>query len=129
MIGRITRRAAVKAMAAVPYLFTILPAVGKHVVARLAFVVCAAFGIESGLAAAAAQDRTYTVTPQTLRAMEEASPFPLMQHRVGGKDGGATRLSPELLELMERFEQVRDQVNVEADRCFSECFREGVSKR
>ena len=64
-----------------------------------------------------------------LKAMEEASPFPLMQHRVGGKDGGATRLSPELLELMERFEQVRDQVNVEADRCFSECFREGVSKR
>ena len=55
---------------------------GQHVVARLVFILCAAFGIEPGLAAAASKDRTYTVTPQTLRAMEEASPgAPLVEPR------------------------------------------------
>ena len=63
-----------------------------------------------------------------LKAMEETAPFPLMQKCKGGKDGGATSLTPEILEMMEHFERMRSQVNGEADRCFSEHFGGGIDR-
>ena len=60
--------------------------------------------------------------------MEETAPFPLMQHRKGGKDGGATHLTPEGEALMKQFEELRSKVNAEADRCFQECFDEQGNK-
>ena len=63
-----------------------------------------------------------------LKAMEETAPFPLMQQRKGGKDGGATCLTPEVLDLMEHFVQMRNQVNGEADRCFSNHFGEEADR-
>ncbi len=53
-----------------------------------------------------------------LQTMEETSPFPILKRRIGGKGGGASQLTGEILELMRGFQQVRDQVNAEADRCF-----------
>jgi molybdate transport repressor ModE-like protein len=45
-----------------------------------------------------------------------------MERRVGGKGGGASKLTDEILELMEQFLELRNQVNKEADRCFDACF-------
>ena len=57
-----------------------------------------------------------------LKAMEANTPFPLLEKRTGGKDGGATHLTPQALELISKFEAMRDLVNKEADRCFIDCF-------
>jgi molybdate transport system regulatory protein len=59
-----------------------------------------------------------------LQAMEELSPFPLMDRRTGGVGGGSSHLTPETLELLKRFEKLRDQVNRKADQCFATCFAE-----
>lgn len=60
-----------------------------------------------------------------LKAMEESAPFPLLERRIGGKDGGASRLTDQACALLKKFERLRDQVNAEADRCFSEHFDGG----
>lgn len=59
-----------------------------------------------------------------LKAMEEAAPFPILVRRIGGKGGGSSQLTSETLQLMERFQHLRIQVNSEADRCFDEAFLE-----
>ena len=59
-----------------------------------------------------------------LQAMEEAAPFPLLIRTVGGKDGGSSRLTPEIKHLMGQFEQLRERINYETGRCFMECFNE-----
>ena len=71
---------------------------------------------------AAARDlgMSYRKVWAQLQAMEETAPFPLMVRRVGGKDGGETRLTTEVLKLMQKFEVMLDRVNAEADLCFSE---------
>lgn len=58
-----------------------------------------------------------------LQAMEESAPYPIMERRVGGKGGGASQLTNEVLELMEQFLELRNQVNKEADRCFDACVK------
>ncbi len=73
-------------------------------------------------AAARELEMSYRKVWSQLQSMEETSPFPLMESRIGGKDGGATHLTPEILELMKRFEEMRRQINAEADRCFLERF-------
>lgn len=57
-----------------------------------------------------------------LQVMEENSPFPLLEKRTGGKDGGATHLTSEAIDLISKFEIMREKVNNEADRCFGACF-------
>ena len=76
---------------------------------------------------AAARDlgMSYRKVWAQLQAMEESAPFPIMERRVGGKGGGASQLTDEILELMEQFQGLRNQVNREADRCFDACFKEG----
>ena len=76
---------------------------------------------------AAARDlgMSYRKVWAQLQAMEESAPFPIMERRVGGKGGGASQLTGEILELMEQFQGLRNQVNKEADRCFDACFKEG----
>ena len=59
-----------------------------------------------------------------LQAMEETAPFSLFEKRTGGKDGGATHLTPDALKLLEKFQVLRENVNAEADRCFVACFPE-----
>ena len=73
---------------------------------------------------AAARDlkMSYRKVWAQLQAMEETAPFPLMERRTGGKDGGATRLTPEGVTLMKQFEELREKVHTKADRCFEECF-------
>jgi len=61
-----------------------------------------------------------------LQAMEETSPFPILIRRIGGKDGGASQLTDEIVELMKGFQQLRDQVNTEADYRFDQRFPEGT---
>ena len=43
--------------------------------------------------------------------MEAHAPFPLLERRVGGKNGGATLLTSEALKLMACFCRLSDQVN------------------
>jgi len=57
-----------------------------------------------------------------LQALEEVSPFPLLERRAGGRGGGETRLTPEAKRLIQRFEKLRRQVNHEADRIYADCF-------
>lgn len=57
-----------------------------------------------------------------LQAMEETSPFPILTRHIGGKGGGSSQLTAEILQLMSGFRQVRDQVNAAADRHFANCF-------
>ena len=75
---------------------------------------------------AAARDLglSYRKVWSQLQAMEESAPFPIMERRVGGKGGGASQLTDEILELMAQFRVLRNQVNKEADRCFDACFLE-----
>jgi molybdate transport system regulatory protein len=60
-----------------------------------------------------------------LQSMEESAPFPILERRVGGKGGGASQLTGEILVLMEHFHELRSQVNQAADRCFDACFQNG----
>ena len=57
-----------------------------------------------------------------LQAMEEAAPCSLLEKRTGGKDGGATHLTPSAQDLLKKFESMREKVNDEADRCFAANF-------
>ena len=57
-----------------------------------------------------------------LTAMETHAPFPLLQRRTGGKDGGATSLTDEALHLLQAFGQLREAVNHDADRHFARFF-------
>lgn len=73
---------------------------------------------------AAAKDLgiSYRKAWSQLQAMENSSPFPLLERRIGGKNGGASQLTPEILALMKHFAALRIQVNEEADRCFTASF-------
>jgi molybdate transport system regulatory protein len=73
---------------------------------------------------AAARDlgMSYRKVWAQLQAMEKAAPFTLMERRIGGKDGGATHLTTEMLKLMTQYEKMRTMVNAAADHCFLECF-------
>lgn len=75
-------------------------------------------------AAARTLGMSYRKVWAQLQAMEETSPFPILIRRIGGRDGGASQLSEEILELMKGFQQLRDQVNTEADRRFDQRFPE-----
>lgn len=57
-----------------------------------------------------------------LRDMEQTAPFSLLEKRTGGKNGGATHLTANALELLEKFSAMKAKVNSEADRCFVTCF-------
>lgn len=60
-----------------------------------------------------------------LKAMEEAAPFPLLERRVGGQNGGASRLTPQARDLMQRYHTLCRRLTVDADRCFAEHFCRG----
>ena len=79
-------------------------------------------------AAARELGMSYRKAWSQLQAMEESAPFPLLERHVGGKGGGSSQLTAEILALMERFQMLRHQVNTEADRCFDECFHETKSR-
>ena len=76
-------------------------------------------------AAARELGMSYRKVWSQLHAMEEAAPFPLMTRRIGGKNGGATHLTPEILKLMNLFEEMSTRVKAEADRSFLENIGEG----
>ena len=76
-------------------------------------------------AAAREMGMSYRKVWSQLQAMEKVSPFPLMERRIGGKDGGATKLTPAISQMMKQFEDLCSRVNAEADRCFLEFFKHG----
>jgi molybdate transport system regulatory protein len=76
-------------------------------------------------AAARELGMSYRKVWSQLQAMEEVSPFPLMERRIGGKDGGASQLTSETCTVMKKFEEMCSRVNAEADRCFHEYFGKG----
>lgn len=73
-------------------------------------------------AASRALGMSYRKVWAQLKAMEETAPFPLLEKRTGGKDGGATHLTADALELIGKFETMRAKVNAEVDQCFMSCF-------
>lgn len=80
----------------------------------------------NGSISAAARDLglSYRKVWAQLQAMEESAPFPIMERRIGGKGGGSSQLTDEIMALMKQFKTLRLQVNTEADRRFDECFHE-----
>lgn len=78
----------------------------------------------NGSISAAARDLgiSYRKAWAQLQALEEVSPLPLLERRSGGRGGGQTRLTPEALKLIERFERLRRETNKEVDRIYAECF-------
>jgi len=79
-------------------------------------------------AAARELDISYRKAWAQLQSMEESAPFPVLQRRTGGKNGGASHLTPEALELLNRFQKLRSRVNDDADRYFAEFFSVGESR-
>lgn len=69
-------------------------------------------------AAAKALGISYRKAWSQLDSMESHAPFPLLERRIGGKGGGATRLTAAAQELLENFQELRGQVNAAADNCF-----------
>jgi molybdate transport system regulatory protein len=74
-------------------------------------------------AAAKALGISYRKAWAQLQALEEISPVPLLERRTGGRGGGETHLTESALDLMQRFESLRVQVNNAADRIYAECFK------
>ena len=76
---------------------------------------------------AAAKDLkiSYRKAWSQLQAMEENSPFPLLESRSGGKGGGETLLTVEAKQLIESFCQLREKSNRAADSYFAEIFVAG----
>jgi len=64
-----------------------------------------------------------------LQAMEDAAPFPILERRVGGKDGGASQLTREALALAECYQALRARVERAVDDYFAECFAEDETPR
>jgi len=85
-------------------------------------LLCAVNQIGSINAAARELGISYRKAWSQLQAMEASAPFPLLERRIGGKDGGATLLTAAALELLQGFRQLREQVNVDADNCFAQIF-------
>ena len=73
-------------------------------------------------AAAKALGISYRKAWSQLQALEEISPVPLLERRAGGRGGGETRLTPDAAKLIQRFENLRRQVNQETDRIYTDCF-------
>ena len=73
-------------------------------------------------AAARALGISYRKAWAQLQALEEISPVSLLERRTGGRGGGATRLTQSAVDLLQRFEALRKQVNNEADRIYKACF-------
>ena len=76
-------------------------------------------------AAAKALGISYRKAWAQLQALEEISPWPILERRIGGRGGGETRLTPEALVLIKRFDTLREDVNKEADRIYAGCFPGG----
>jgi molybdate transport system regulatory protein len=78
----------------------------------------------TGSISAAARDLglSYRKVWTQLQAMEEHSPFPLLERHTGGKGGGASQLTPGTLELLERYARLRQVTRRETDRSYEEIF-------
>ena len=78
----------------------------------------------SGSINAAAKDLgiSYRKIWAQLQVMEENAPFKLLERRTGGKGGGETRLTPAAKLLLGSYRNLREQVNLAADRGFKEIF-------
>lgn len=79
-------------------------------------------------AAAREMGLSYRKAWSQLQAMEGAAPFPLLIRKVGGRDGGSSRLTPEARQLMKKYQQLRERIRDETERCALECFSEGEDR-
>ena len=79
-------------------------------------------------AAAKEMGMSYRKAWAQLQVMEKSAPFPLLIRRVGGKDGGSSTLTPETKSLMKQFEQLRERVREETERCSTACFEESKDR-
>lgn len=57
-----------------------------------------------------------------LQAMEEKLDTPLLRREKGGTGGGSSALTPDALELLEKFDRLRLGLNQDIDEKFSEIF-------
>ena len=78
-------------------------------------------------AAAKALGISYRKAWAQLQALEEISPLPLLERRTGGRGGGETHLTEGTIDLLQRFESLRSQVNSAADQIFTECFKSNAT--
>ncbi len=59
-----------------------------------------------------------------LQDMEEHSPFPLLERRVGGCGGGQSQLTDKAIILLDKFRLLCAEINHSADEFFIEIFPE-----
>ena len=57
-----------------------------------------------------------------IRAMEERFGIPLVECKAGGKNGGGAILTPEIRDLLSRFDRIEKDVRLKADESFREIF-------
>jgi molybdate transport repressor ModE-like protein len=65
-----------------------------------------------------AYSRAWTMINQA----ENQLGYPLIQRLAGGKGGGSSVITPQCLQLIERFEVFSNKLNAEASRIFKELF-------
>ena len=85
---------------------------------------------EGSLSKAAARlGMSYNKAWRTLRAAEQRLGFPLLERRIGGEQGGGSKLSVPGEELLARYEALRADVDRELQRLFSEHFSDWPQRR
>jgi len=57
-----------------------------------------------------------------IKKAEKGLGFPLFASRIGGKGGGKTELTKEGKELLEKYQNFVDELNIEAERLFEKYF-------
>ena len=75
--------------------------------------------------AAKALGISYRKAWSQLHDMEQHAPFALLEKRTGGKDGGASLLTQDSLDILERFRALRSEAQLLVDECFARHFPEG----
>lgn len=51
-----------------------------------------------------------------LKTMESLAPFPLLHSKVGGKNGGESKLTPEIKQLMRQFDLLKKRLKNQIDQ-------------
>ena len=72
--------------------------------------------------AALALDMSYTKAWRLIGNLESALGIPVLDKRIGGPDGGSSRLTPEAKALMARYARMEQEIEAAADAIFKKYF-------
>lgn len=72
--------------------------------------------------AAFALDMSYTKAWRLVRSLEAALGIPILEKRIGGFEGGSSKLTPEAKALMNRYAKVEQEIEAAAAAIFRKHF-------